>query len=893
MHERPNGSSRTLFARIRGYILGTRLDRSAIKFFAIGVPGLLIALVSLIAIERLAPHSVTLSALWREARPTSGLILVDEPQVYTRERLVNDRLREATWLQDLLFGTPALAAQQQFGGAHVSISDDQVFEARISRKALGQSEQPAGGTEKADHVAGGSSPADTTPNRPSSAPVDRFIDEERYRTLIRSALMATQLDDQHDIQGNTLYRLSFGVSMLPSSNSRSVAVVAGQIGETFYSRDYEELLQDWKISLGNLLEQKYRDRFNEINIGGSFGPQRTQFRDFLVKSICEHFYRVVRLEDTNIEIRDCKNIEKRPSDKYIDAILVRLSIFNGMESPMTEIMKWLQAEGNKLRFSNCSAFVGQIGQSDNKYCNAKSYSEASLAAIIYDMCTGTKGFKPNACPSAVSADIEIDSMVRFLSVLMALEDMEGKFGQSTSIRSYDAIERAVICGVPDFQSTAVLAELDHVDHDKAERVKIQSREYYCRSSSISADVQSVHFDSMVINSRIAWNYTVFEFNETKSKNGAGDYLRDYFDVEAPPSCSRSCQPSISIREGVNVKDLHDALSENLFVYTYAMEPGTEVQRISGALRTYESVGLGGLSKGGSVADVEAGMQRISELAALERDTLTLGFGDWATIGRETSGSQSNELARAEQPPRDRSARASASFGWFVLPRRTIGGDGGTQQPADRRTLSVLVSMPSWWRRAEVSFRSCWLDVDVLASRKIDEALCRMEDAGFDDRAILVRLPGRAIELQQKLTFEVVSYPFISPDTPRIALQAGRPAYIPIAGGRLWRSPFVMLGSQKADTIEVLPNMQGIVAGFRCVEPQASETRPRGELNAEQFLLTVWTSEGSITNRSPYTIKPFVSNGPSDTPCYGLNNVASDANPTSTGGAGAGGEVASR
>src|ERR1044072_2868916 len=42
-------------------------------------------------------------------RPTEGTIFIETPQIYTRERLVNDRFVQAGWLRALLQGDPAFA----------------------------------------------------------------------------------------------------------------------------------------------------------------------------------------------------------------------------------------------------------------------------------------------------------------------------------------------------------------------------------------------------------------------------------------------------------------------------------------------------------------------------------------------------------------------------------------------------------------------------------------------------------------------------------------------------------------------------------------------------------------------------------------------------------------
>jgi hypothetical protein len=60
----------------------------------------------------------------------------------------------------------------------------------------------------------------------------------------------------------------------------------------------------------------------------------------------------------------------------------------------------------------------------------------------------------------------------------------------------------------------------------------------------------------------------------------------------------------------------------------------------------------------------------------------------------------------------------------------------------------------------------------------------------------------------------------------------------IPGQNLWRNPVVLLGSQQADEVSVLPDMRGIVAKFKEIKLQ----RPKGA--EERDVLVVWTSEGN-------------------------------------------------
>ena len=101
------------------------------------------------------------------------------------------------------------------------------------------------------------------------------------------------------------------------------------------------------------------------------------------------------------------------------------------------------------------------------------------------------------------------------------------------------------------------------------------------------------------------------------------------------------------------------------------------------------------------------------------------------------------------------------------------------------------------------------------------------------RTEIVRLPGVANDISRRLGFEIIQEPYLFMDQQTQLLHASYKGDIVLKGGRLWRSTQVTLGSQKADRIIVLPNMEGILAHFDCVQPQlgwgataATSTAPR-------------------------------------------------------------------
>ena len=147
-----------------------------------------------------------------------GIVIVDSPEVYSRERLINDRFRQASWLEkeldespDMSFGNQAISDLHQILGQDTKIG--------ISNSAPEDGSAPKIAEE-----------SDTGPGKMSSpgtsvSPSERFRDIRAYREEIRTEMMETLLDDRHDIKGNTLYRLKFDTTVLPEDKTEKLAVI--------------------------------------------------------------------------------------------------------------------------------------------------------------------------------------------------------------------------------------------------------------------------------------------------------------------------------------------------------------------------------------------------------------------------------------------------------------------------------------------------------------------------------------------------------------------------------------------------------------------------------------------------------------------------------------------
>jgi len=187
-----------------------------------------------------------------------GAIIVSSPQVYTRERLVNDRYDQAHWLAtqmhdldasgDLLTGE-VVEEKSYSANAGVTIPSSAVYGAIL--KLLGanasngnQSDtatskdvgaavpQKSSDTEVPKQNAVSPEPSPVTPSDRGDRhlPFDlQFLIRNSIRDSIRELALENALDDRHDLRGNSIYGLKFDTTVIPRSG-RDTAIVDVSLG---------------------------------------------------------------------------------------------------------------------------------------------------------------------------------------------------------------------------------------------------------------------------------------------------------------------------------------------------------------------------------------------------------------------------------------------------------------------------------------------------------------------------------------------------------------------------------------------------------------------------------------------------------------------------------------
>ena len=151
------------------------------------------------------------------ASETGGLIFVESPEVYTRQRLVNDRYQQDAWLRsklDELETAPLISrAESRFLSSDVTSGDE-------SDTAAADASPPP--FDLADALSG----TDPVPFG------QKLALQSALRDRIRQRILENALDDRHDLSGNTVFGLKFDTAVLPGQNTWKAPTVVVQIADT-------------------------------------------------------------------------------------------------------------------------------------------------------------------------------------------------------------------------------------------------------------------------------------------------------------------------------------------------------------------------------------------------------------------------------------------------------------------------------------------------------------------------------------------------------------------------------------------------------------------------------------------------------------------------------------
>ena len=154
---------------------------------------------------------------WRKIYEPEGWIFVDSPEVYTRERLLNERLDEDIWL----------AARLKEADSEENLTSlKRLIKRRLSvghskdepPNEQGGTTDPKPGTTEATGAESVSEEAELT--------FDQKVKiKSANRDFILKRIIENRLDDRHDLEGNSLYILKFDTTIITNQVSNRRAMV--------------------------------------------------------------------------------------------------------------------------------------------------------------------------------------------------------------------------------------------------------------------------------------------------------------------------------------------------------------------------------------------------------------------------------------------------------------------------------------------------------------------------------------------------------------------------------------------------------------------------------------------------------------------------------------------
>lgn len=757
---------------------------------------------------------------------TLGSIWVDSPEIYTRERLVNDRFIQDAWLNRQLEKKDIRDALQ--------ISEDNVS-ARVGTAA---SSVP-GRTAAASQAEGSGTPVESS--------LDRLRAEVDFREFIRNMAVENQLDDRHDLHGHSLYRFKFDASILPGNNTQATALIqirlvgspamptelppaaaassAGRKGLPRAAMPPAEAAAPTASTSGD----------RALSVIGHSNDEIDKWRKVYARWLDNLRS---RLNQTHKELRQGYAANEFAHNDY-----VRLIAFLERNVPA------------KASAPACPPTLAAIRGLDAEPALLRAEEHAQRKACVVKLVEKDPAVDPKAAESSVEPAGLRETAVRDgaakqpsgldeerpLSTAEGLEKWLNAFFASKSVQLVLGISvpEAAFVGQYDLYagpSVEQLAKLSFLGFDSRINVGYVGNVFSVKQRIVTvyaidpakvakealaqfADEHNIDlpFDAFLTAPKVSARLLV-----------ASSGLEQLQDEEYPLRDGElAAVPGV---DGLYAADAELGLfrfarkaGANTRAYTYSVTPKESGDLLHSSLGSDARVDAPGLGRNG--AAIGLGRERV--MRAVARRGTVVGFG---TAGKDV-----------------------ADFGWLIGPRMPVhdGPDTPYVHGIAQYSLTALVSIPSWWSEVELQVSTKWIGLDGVAVGPATKELLYKVEIPTDFEPLETAL----LEVQQ------LGPELMDSRLDPVSLTACKPGAIVIPGRRLWRSTRVTLGYQSADEISVLPNMKGIVATFRQVLNQATvdeferARRPGGPHAPFEIRrpVRVWTSQGTINLPTPARI----------------------------------------
>lgn len=730
------------------------------------------AIVAVIAVAVISPMlSEPMRRLAWMIWPPQSYVFVDSPEVYTRERLINERLDEEAWLNQ------QMAAIDSHSGL-VTRSDRQSLVTAAAVTTSPGAEAPA-----APDLA----PAASAAGESSGALAfdQTFKLKSAYRNLIRQRLIENKLDDRHDLYGNALYILKFDTTVVSTPAARQFAEISVKIqppsgsiytGEAFDLPSLENnatfhliesTLGEWLRNIEYRINAQIDTLYAAFLDGKASRTEVARLREFLSASLgISLSAQPAAVVDKSALVEEQSPYGRLRSEVISSGADPTAFLWSFKAYFLTRALA--DALGSPFEDIALNRLSGSAGETAVHQISIPSLRELSTVTTTF---SANASYAPRVNLDPAKLNIYAVSK----TCLDAFREFVGtNLNASNSLTFGGEIDDEFLLmrigdGVPPMAAELSGAALGRY------------REGVRRGN--------------------AWR--VSDFTPIIAQTAAG--------VGAPSQPSAG-EPARCLRDPEATGQVF-AISLDYGVLNFA-------RKIAGS-GTYSY----------SVLPRESPVAVMTEIL---RTSLASGTSPAATVAAEAERRRNGIELRptlttfgsvAASDP-DRGDQGEPIVGWIIDPSAARFGGASDYDlvPIAESTLAI-VSAPAWWPEIRLEIGTRWLDGEGNAVGS---------SAGSSD-TFVVKLPNRQELLDTLLIDDARRGPVITSfdcggcetATPPVTCTP----QVMIQGHRLWRNTAVTIGSEKAVRVEVMPNMEGLVASFA---PSRSNRHGR---------LRVWTSQG--------------------------------------------------
>jgi hypothetical protein len=751
---------------------------------------------------------------------TYGSIWVDSPEIYTRERLVNDRFLQDAWLTHQFEWLERNEASGIMSSSDVRRSlkiqaNTAALPQQAAAKETGAKEPPAsnGGMKDA-----GETPESKSSFQPWQSPRDRLVDLVDSRDQIRNLLIENQLDDRHDLSGNALYRLKFDTTVLPGHKTLAHAEVYVRLrgpvapaekdlpGPGAWPEDspWRTVYVKWLDSLSTRLNQTHKE-LKQVYLSNEFSHNDyAKLIDFLStnRDVVARSLRSCPSPFTEIRAQSDKLLQLKPEDH-----IARKRCVNAvLEERFDADMRKQKAAGKTAVSGSYKLPKADIGPQPELPLRVDNLSlvNSRAQAVAHDLDRWLNAFFANKAVQLV------------LGIVVPESAFAGNI--YVNIRALDPLTNLTFFN-PEF------------DAQDGNVFKV-AQKIFVVTAIDPQELSEAAFDKLSAEPFSALYGRKYDDFKSVAGGSASKLLISQSNLRPLVEEDVSIE-SLRFKEDPRVKGRYTAVAEvgltnfvrkarkSTHAFTYAVTPKENSDSTLDSRMTEHDLSSS-LQPPGGDQELRVNLRKRADATAINRQGRVVGF--------------------------------------VIGPRRLIGVGGKlmhVHSPA-QYSMSALVSIPSWWDTIGLEVTTSWINEDG-SKRNATTARYTVEvPTDFEPlEATLLQAQQLGPELMESRLDAVL-------------LTACQSGAIVIPGRRLWRSTVVTLGYQTADEISVLPNMKGIIAKFKLVQNQTSQ-REYFDLKSRQKIqgppeiqrpVRVWTSQGTIALPIPARIG-IPENCPSD------------------------------